>query len=336
VAQTLDKIGTLWSPYIEWDLENPTYSGNPFDLIASATFIHMTSGETRTTEMFYDSGNTWKFRFSATRTGEWTFTTASSDADLNGKGGTVTITSNSDPSIKGFIKSQGNKFARQIGENGELEGLLFNVYMNHDDFPNNGKLALYADVNFISAYIQDAQQYGFNTIYLPVHNEWFKLGANTYNEHSSENPDTQTFEILEKIITTAHSQGVSFHMWAWGDEGRQWTPIGVGGINGIPDRRLQRYIAARLGPLPGWTMGYGFDLQEWVSESQIGEWAQYMHEHMGWRHLLMARGRSHSELDVKSYSGLKSHSYENAISNMNSDNSRPHFFAERDLYSGIL
>ena len=333
LAGALDKTGTLWSPHIEWNFENPTYSGNPFDLIASATFTHTASGATHTTEMFYDNANTWKFRFTATKTGAWSFTTSSNDPDLDGKSGTVTITSNPNTEIKGFLQSHGNKFARQIGENGELEGFLFNVYMDNNAFPHNGNLALYSDVNFINAYIQDAQQYGFNTIFLPVNNEWFKLGANRYTDHSSENPDIQTFEILEQIITTAHSQGVNFHMWAWGDESRKWTPIGVGGINGIPDRRLQRYIAARLGPLPGWTMGYGFDLQEWVSESQVGEWAQYMKARMGWQHLLMARGRVHAELDVKSYSGLKAHSYEEAVSNMNSDSSRPHFFEERDLYT---
>ena len=76
------------------------------------------------------------------------------------------------------------------------------------------------------------------------------------------------------MVVIAHRNGASLHMWAWGDESRRWTPIGVGGINGTPDRRLQRYIASRLGPLPGWTMGYGFDLQEWVSESQTQAWAQ--------------------------------------------------------------
>lgn len=46
-------------------------------------------------------------------------------------------------------------------------------------------------------------------------------------------------------------------------------------------------------------MGYGFDLGEWANEQDVDEWSQYMHEHMGWRHLLSARGRSHNELDIK-------------------------------------
>jgi hypothetical protein len=134
------------------------------------------------------------------------------------------------------------------------------------------------------------------------------------------------------IVTRTHARGKIVHFWAWGDEARKWTPHGLpGGINGKVDRRLQRYIAARLGPLPGWTMGYGFDLEEWVNNEQTGAWARHMHEHMGWRHLLMARGRSHPELDVVCYSDC-GHSYEDAVRNLDSDPSRPHHFGERDVY----
>jgi len=44
-------------------------------------------------------------------------------------------------------------------------------------------------------------------------------------------------------------------LWAWGDEQRRMTPKRWG-INGKVDRRLQRYICARLGPLPGWSIAF--------------------------------------------------------------------------------
>ena len=37
-------------------------------------------------------------------------------------------------------------------------------------------------------------------------------------------------------------------------------------------------------------MGYGYDLHEWASIEQVRAWAEYLHEHMGWKHLLSARG----------------------------------------------
>ena len=70
---SLDKVGTQCAPFMEWSLENPTFSGNPYDVIAAATFVHAGSGETRTTAMFYAGGTTRKFRFTGTRTGTWTF-----------------------------------------------------------------------------------------------------------------------------------------------------------------------------------------------------------------------------------------------------------------------
>jgi ferric-dicitrate binding protein FerR (iron transport regulator) len=325
--------GTLWAPYIECSFKNTTWSGNPFDLIAAVTFTHKASGETRTTQMFYDENNIWKFRFCGTRTGLWTFSTNSSDADLHGRTGTVVIKPNPDPKIKGFLAKSGQKYARQIGENGELEGVRFNVYMNAKDFPADGKSLSAYNTAHLNSYIADAQQYGFNTVFFGViAGSWFKLGTLKYTEHTNKNPDPETFRILEKVITEAHSKGIHVHIWAWGDETRKWTSVGVGGINGLPDKRLQRYIAARLGPLPGWTMGYGFGVQEYVKEDQAGEWAQYLHDHFGWSHLVCARTCYHSELDVKSYGSTKVRLYDEIIKNMESDKTRPHLYEERHAY----
>lgn len=330
-APSLDRAGTQWAPFVEWSLQNPTFDGNPFDLVATATFVHEASGEQRTTGMFYDGDDIWKFRFTGTRTGVWTLRTTSDDPDLGGKAGTVTVQPNPDPRIRGFLTTHGNKFALQVGERGDLHAYRFNVYMNERDF-HWSDLAAFGNPDTGDLYLEEAQRHGFDTVFLIVMNNWFELGARKHSEHASENPDPETFRILESVIMQAHSRGFRVHFWAWGDEARQWTPIGVGGINGIPDKRLQRYVAARLGPLPGWTMGYGFDLQEWVSEDQLAEWAEYMHAHLGWQHLLCARGRSNPELGVVSYSGAGPDSYQEVLETINSDPNRPHFFEERFSY----
>ena len=61
-------------------------------------------------------------------------------------------------------------------------------------------------------------------------------------------PDLRTFDALELLIRKTNAAGGIVHIWAWGDESRRQTPIRLGGKNGPADRRLQRYIAARLGP----------------------------------------------------------------------------------------
>jgi len=82
---------TRFRPYLEWRVENPTWSGNPFDLRAVALFRHAESGETRRTELFFDGKNAWRFRFTGTRRGRWTFRTESEDPDFDGKKGTVIV-----------------------------------------------------------------------------------------------------------------------------------------------------------------------------------------------------------------------------------------------------
>ena len=81
----MDRTATQWRPVVEWSLSNPTCRGNPFDLEAAVTFVHPESGETHTTGMFYAGGDTWKFRLTGTRPGRWTFTTRSTDPDLDGR-----------------------------------------------------------------------------------------------------------------------------------------------------------------------------------------------------------------------------------------------------------
>ena len=323
--------GFMWK-CLEWSVDRVSCSGNLFDVVATITFTHSDSGEKRTTEMFYDGDKMWKFRFTGTRTGKWTFTTKSEVPDLDGRSGTVTIKPNPNPNIKGFLTTHGNKFAIQVGNEGKLKAYRFNAYMNGHRFPRWESFEKFGDRKMVLAYLDDAGKHGFDTIFVHVNNNWFNLGTPRYTDHKSRNPDPKTFEILEKVIATVHERGGRVHIWAWGDEARKWTPIGVGGKNGEPDKRLQRYIAARLGPLPGWTMGYGFDLQEWTNEEDLRQWAKYMHKHMGWRHLLCGRGRANTELDVISYSRYDVRKYEQIRKDLNSDRKRPHLYEERHTY----
>jgi len=335
------KKGMMWQR-LEWSVSNPTYEGNVFDVVGRVTFKHEGSGEKRSTEMFYVGGEKWKFRFTGTRCGKWTFSTQSDDADLNGHKGSVTVEANPNPDIKGFLTHQGNKFAIQTGSDGRLEGYLFTAYMQRRDF-DVSKFAEW-DEKKIKAYCAAAKENGFEIIFLHLNNQWFELGKLKWSEHKSENPDLKTFALLDKIITTVHSQGCRIHLWAWGDEARKWTPIGLaGGINGKTDRRLQRYIAARLGPLPGWTMGYGFDLHEWVSHSQLDSWAEYLHDHFGWQHLLCSRGHKiKGSHNIISYAGFGAGEitttrhgpagYQEIVEDIDSDKSRPHFYEERHSY----
>ena len=242
------KIGTVWGPYLEWDLNNVSYSGNPYDLIATATFTHIASGETHTTEMFYDGSNTWKFRFTATKTGAWTVSTSSSDSDLNGHTGTITINPNNNSKMAGFVTEFSEKWGRTATEEAFIPQFVM----------VSGPQGYYNNASQIDTEIQTFfVQHGFNGFHTMVMCRWFDINESNcgtvYNSgaNSNPNPDTRTFEALELLITKVYENGGVVHIWAWGDNAHGQTPKSTWGLNGPVDQRLQRYIAARLGPLPG-------------------------------------------------------------------------------------
>lgn len=296
----LDQTGVQWAP-VDWRIENPSVEGNPFDLVARVTFTHLPSGEARTTEMFYVGEGTWSFRFTGTAPGTWTFASTSGDPDLDGLQGAVEIEPNAE--AYGFVTHVGNRWARQRGVGGELEAFVPQFVMYEPpDYLYRHRGALDRDITVF------LDEHGFTGFHVPVFCRWFDLDTERCGDLATDdpNPDLRTFEVLETLIWKTHAAGGVVHLWAWGDESRTQTPTRWG-LNGVADRRLQRYIAARLGSLPGWTMGYGFDLWEWVEGPELTAWHAYVHDHLGWPHMLGARSSKNEltqlseDLDYASY-----------------------------------
>jgi len=336
--------GKMWHPYLEWSVSNSSFSGNPYDVIATATFSHSGSSKTHRTEMFYAGNNTWKFRFAGTRTGTWNFVTSSSDPELNGHTGSASISSNANAT--GFLTNSGNKYAIQTGDDGALKPFRLNVYMT-----DTGELI--TDAGFFSSsttsrartYARAAKDAGMSAIYLSMNHNWLKLGAKRSDEHSSTDPDPATYAMLEQFITTAKNEGIHVYLWAWGDDERRWSPTGLpGGMNGTVHQRVQRYTAARLGPIAGWSMGLGFDLDEWTSSSSRSAWANNLQSRFGWDHLLSTRGFSLSGSNkINGYSSqggsaqLKTttrgpRDYAEVLQDISSSTSRPSLYEERHIY----
>ena len=119
----------------------------------------------------------------------------------------------------------------------------------------------------------------------------------------------------------------------YGDNSRNQNPT-PWGLNGMEDQRMQRYFAARLGALPGWTMGYGYDVFEWASPSQIEQWYSYIDSRMMYPHLMSARGdknviMQHSEL--MSYSSYEQHrpDYNKYVETIEDRSNKPSFSEDR-------
>ena len=285
----------LWEP-VEWQFRNASYSGNPFDLIAKAVFTHIETGQKIRTELFYAGRNVWKLRFTGTRTGKWRFVTESSDRDLTGLKGELQIQPN--PGVPGFMTNYGSKWGR-LGTN-EAFVPQYVMYTDPDVFGQQPK-RIDADIQRFFV------EHGFNGFHIAVVCRWFNLDKTRSNEITADdpNPDPRTFQAIELLLRKVHKAGGVVHIWAWGDEQRRMTPK-KWGLNGKVDQRLQRYICARLGPLPGWSMGYGWDLQEWVKERDLRTWHEFMHRHLGWSHFLGGRAPDLTQI----YDGLDYSSYQ--------------------------
>jgi len=276
------KQGVVWET-LEWTVNNAEHEGNPFDVEAQVTFTHRKSKESRQIAMFYDENNTWKFRFTPDQPGTWSFTTSSQDKALDGLEGKVNVKANPDPEAHGFMKSFGNKW----GWEGTEEAFVPQYVMGKD-------LEYYYDTDagkvredLIEEDIQEFMiEHGFTGFHLNGKAQWFELGAGE-DDDVGENPDPRSYEVMETIIRKVHAQGGACHIWMWGADGKNDDKGGPGGIVGGEmseiDQRNLRYLAARLGPLPSWSMGYGFDTENgWATKEQLNSWKAFLEERTGW------------------------------------------------------
>lgn len=316
-----ERDAPMWE-FAEFSVTNPTWQGNPFDVVATVTFTHP-SGDVRTTEMFYAGEDTWKFRFTGVRTGRWSFTTSSEDADLDGHSGAIIVQPRANASIKGFLTHLGNKYAIMEEDIDDLKGYVYQVFMNNQDFEqqytHDTRILGHGDrTHLIEDYWHNTQDNGFNIYFFAVFYSWFKMGALSIgdfdgpNDPALDEPDLALFDTLETAIVYAHQRGGRVHLWAWGDNGRKQTPNHLGdGFRGDRHKRLIRYIAARLGPLPGWSMNFGFDTIEMPNaEADCAWWAGEMNRTMGWPHILTSRGWANDSFGANSYAGFGGNPYD--------------------------
>ncbi|MBD3274624.1 MAG: DUF5060 domain-containing protein, partial [Candidatus Marinimicrobia bacterium] len=279
-AQQLpSKAAPLYKTH-EWTLQNQSFRGNPFDLEGKVVFIHTGSGARVATGMFYAGDVSWVFRFTGTRPGDWTFQTYSEDADLDGQTGRVSVTQESGIHANGFITAFGSKWGWQGTGKVFIPQFVMGkapaAYLTTDGEVNESRIT--ADIR------EFVEEHGFTGFHIPVMGRWFE----------GENPDRAVYDVVETLIQRVHARGGACHLWLWGSGGGGADGLGPEAFAEGPmsdiDRRNLRYLAARLGPLPGWSMGYGFDTENgWARPEELDAWKTFLENHMGWDHFLGAR-----------------------------------------------
>lgn len=135
---------------------------------------------------------------------------------------------------------------------------------------------------------------------------------------------------FEAVVLKTYRRGGTTHFWIWGDARRNQTPKSYG----IDAEKLYQEIAARLGPIPGWTFSYGFDLFEWASAEDLEDLHQKLQSYTSYPHLFGARGHTQAYKEISpnlDYASWEWHrpTYSDYREHLAQANNRPAFSEDR-------
>ncbi len=267
-----------------------------WDVQGVCTWTHEESDAKRTSLVWYSgSDDTYVYRFGASFEGRWTCITQSTVEALNGLQLTVDVVPSSNPQRigwSGHIPDKPTAWARQKGPEGQLDiRTPILIMMPHIKlwYDNPGRMR-----EFVSRF---NETHGFNGGHIPtIGSGWFEAGSSGSLSNSPVAPDVRTFEALEVAATEWSDRGGWLHIWMWGKgTGQDFNDL-PGGYSGDHSQRINRYVAARLGPVPGWSMGIGWDVEFWIEEDGLKWWLDDIIPQLGgWHHWI---GHRYSDSDI--------------------------------------
>jgi hypothetical protein len=187
----------------------------------TATFTRREGGRRVTIKGFWDGGNVFRIRFSATQPGTYDYRTRSRDSGLNGFQGTVIAYSptlqeiNENPLRRGFLKANGSTWRLSDGSPFLLVGDL--QYSLSDEILNRE----------FKQWVNVLAERGFNSIqgcaWLGI-TEYNRTGIHPFQgapKNGDMNP--RFFQRLDRLVEYANSKGLIFGMMIGGFPGNsQW------------------------------------------------------------------------------------------------------------------
>ncbi len=289
--------------FSKWDMvEIPLYGPaadvrdeqtNPFQIAVDVTFSSP-DGQRFVVPAFYDgdgnggdTGNVWKVRFSAGATGQWRFTSASSDPSLGGYSGSFEVVAPT--GCKGYEPGDLPNFSCA----GRLQGVEGSHYLKFADGGYWIKGGIDDPENFLGdafggwaekrAAIDFLSSQGVNSIYLITNNltpgdrndTWPWLGDTPQEaKRQSDRFDLTRLEEWEDFFSYVQSKGIVLHVVLDDD----------GGWHDYDHFLYYREMVARFGHHPAlvWNIGEEANENYWDSEQirlaqLIGEIDPYDH-----------------------------------------------------------
>jgi hypothetical protein len=269
----------------EWSITTTDYTGDPYDVHAIATFTHTDTG-TYQVPLYYAGSNTFKYRFTGPRVGVYQIATSSVHPGLDGHTSSIEVTANPDPDAVGFLVGGNDSYRVRVGDGTVFKRVRPNTYQRHGDATNPGGWEQIAEIpntnptvrgDYIEAVLQEAQDAGFSSVYIVGGHNWVQY-PRAYNQSSTNTvPDPVAYDIVEDLLQRAQTRKMFVELALWNDS-QAGTSSGtlVGGINGTTDQRVNRMLMGRLGAYPNFTVGYGYDLLEWLTPAQGHAWHDFV------------------------------------------------------------
>ena len=237
-------------------LDNTSYSSNPFELALDVTFTHTSSGTQLTLPGYYDGSNQWKIGFMPTKLGMWTYTTSSSDPDLNSQSGAI----NCVPS----------------GHRGLLAG--DSRHTNKWKYADGGYVVPIGV--FVSAMLDEATEQEWATMADFIQDNNLQLLNFRISEHdlafsnvSSLHMHLPRWQRLEERVEVLTERGIGIDIMLYTDD------------EGVPsyaaysrtEQLLIRYTVARLASFPVVMFNTGIDIVEYRDQRWVDWYGQQVY-----------------------------------------------------------
>jgi hypothetical protein len=267
-----------------------------WDVEGSCVWTHENGNIRRTSLVWYSGSNhTYVYRFGGSLQGRWIGKTTSPVAALDGLALNVTVGPSQNPNRTGWSgqpRDEPTAWARQQGPDGKLLKRTPILIMMPD------VQRWHSDLGRVRAFVKEFNEHhGFNGGHLStIGLGWFDVTAKGSLRDAPDAPDVRTFAALEAAASEWSERGGWLHLWMWGkgDSG-DFSKL-PGGHDGPHSRRINRYIAARLAPVPGWSMGIGWDVEFWADEKKLKWWLDDLIPKLGgWHHWI---GHRYSDSDI--------------------------------------
>ena len=265
-----------WKQY-RISFTNNSWDGNPFDIPFEAMFTHVSSGRTIRQLGFYAGDNTWKIFFMPDVTGDWTYTTRSSDPDLDGKMGSFHCISSPLP---GPLVGDGNRW--RYKDSGEYISPIMiptrQFFKSKETNDGVDDFIKWADET------AGAQLIGTTLVY-------FNQPQTAVPYIKGEEGELFNFAMWDRLnshLDMLRDRGMGFYVMFYSDD-RESPNLHNIRARSQEEERLFRYAVARLSAYPVILWDTGIDISETRSNDWIDWFTDWFNEHDPWRHPVSSR-----------------------------------------------